>query len=295
MNRSLSPVFLWIAITALCGTEFRQNQWEALLVMFAALELVPRGLRLLDLPQQDWYALAPVGLCAAYLYPNFWYLALPYWLWSVWLTLQSASELVFVKKSSLLGLVRVFAVGYWATGASFALMYLLDIQPLGFDPVIVSLTAAHFHVAGFVIAVIVYALLKTNPSPAHTALAWASLLGMPIVAAGITLSKLGYPTIIEQVAAIGFAVFALILLFQQAKSAFHAPYPPIARYAWMGATVCLLGGIALAGLYALRFQIPIDWVNIPNMKYWHGTLNTLGFAWLSLVAWNAASSPKNMN
>ena len=285
LSKNISPVLFWLVLVLLAGTEFRQNQWECLLVMFAALELAPSGLRLLGIPQKDWYAAIPVGLCAAYLFTGFWFLALPYLLWAVWMTVQEASQLFLREKRPLLDFVRLFALAYWAVGAAFAVLYLAGISPLGFDPVIVSLTAAHFHVAGFVLAVLVYALLQARPTALNRTLAWVSLIGMPLVAAGITLTKLGYPPLLEQAAALGFVGFALTVVGQQIRLFFQPQYSQSARWMWLIGAMCLLAGVALAGLYALRFQFPIQWVSIPNMKIWHGTLNAVGFGWLSFKGW----------
>jgi hypothetical protein len=284
-SKNIQPVFLWLVILALSGAEFRLNQWECLLIMFAALELVPRGLRLLDLEHQDWYAIVPVGLCAAYLFPGFWFLALPYLLWAIWLTLKLGSEIVLLKKRRLLDFVRVFALGYWATGATFVVFYLADYSPLGFDPVIVSLTGAHFHLAGFVLSVLVYCLMEQRPGNTTRALGWASLFGMPLVAFGITSSKLGLPTMLEQISALLFSLFVLLVLSQQISLFLNSSFSKTARWLWLGGVACMLIGIALAGLYSVRFQVPLEWINIPNMKLWHGTLNALGFGWLSLLGW----------
>ncbi|MFN0037740.1 MAG: YndJ family transporter [Saprospiraceae bacterium] len=291
----ISPIFLWVVIVVLAGSDFRQNQWECLLVMFAALELVPKGLQLLGLPQKDWYALTATGFCAAYLSEGFWFVALPYLLWAAWLTLREATEVFFLKKSQLADFVRVFALGYWATGAAFALLYLADISPLGFDAVIVSLTAAHFHVAGFVLAVLVFCMIRERPSATNRALGWVSLAGMPLVAAGITSAQLGFPTVLEQASALAFVVFALAVIAQQIGLFFQPKYSKTARWLWLAGAGCLLAGSILAGLYALRFQIPIEWVSIPNMKIWHGTLNTFGFAWLSLLAWSNSARHENQS
>jgi hypothetical protein len=240
---------------------------------------------LLDLEHQDWYAIVPVGLCAAYLFPGFWFLALPYLLWAIWPTLKLGSEIVLLKKRRLLDFVRVFALGYWATGATFVVFYLADYSPLGFDPVIVSLTGAHFHLAGFVLSVLVYCLMEQRPGNTTRALGWASLFGMPLVAFGITSSKLGLPTMLEQISALLFSLFVLMVLSQQISMFLNSSFSKTARWLWLGGVACMLIGIALAGLYAVRFQVPVEWINIPNMKLWHGTLNTLGFGWLSLLGW----------
>jgi hypothetical protein len=289
-SKNISPAIFWLAILAFSGAEFRLNQWECLLVMFAALELVPRGLQLLGIQRNEWYPALAMGLCAAYFFPGFWYLSLPYLAYAVWMTLQDATALIFLKKRSLADWIRLFALGYWATGAAFAGMYLADIRPFAFDPVIVSLTSAHFHLAGFVLAVLIHRLITENPSPMRQLLGWASLAGMPLVAAGITLTKLGYPAILEQLAALGFVLLALLFVWQQIQLALDVKYSQTSRWLWLGGVSSLLAGIALAGTYALRFQIPIEWVSIPNMKLWHGTLNTLGFAWLSLLAWDKSQT-----
>ncbi len=287
--KAFFPVLVWLVWVMLLGPVFRQDQWECLLIMFAAIEVVPRGLRLLGLPQKEWYAVLASGFCAAYFFTGYWFLALPYLLWAAWLTMREASEIIFLKKRQLLDFVRVFALGYWATGALFAVFYLADFSPLGFDPVIVSLTGAHFHVAGFALAVLVYSLIQVQSTRITRALGWATLAGMPVVAVGITLSKLGFPTILEQISALGFVLFVLVFIWQQIALSFQSKYAKTARLLWFSGAICLLIGAVLAGLYALRFQIPMQWVSIPNMKIWHGTINTLGFAWLSLIAWTEAS------
>ena len=279
------PVLIWLAWVMLLGPVFRQNQWECLLIMFAAIELVPKGLRMLGLPQKEWYALLAAGLCAAYFFTGYWFLALPYLLWAAWLTIREAGDIILLEKRQLLDVVRVFALGYWTIGALFAVFYLADFSPLGFDPVIVSLTGSHFHVAGFALTVLAYKLIQLRPTGITRFLGWATLAGMPLVAAGITLTKLGFSAVLEQVSALGFGLFVLILIWQQIALSFRSEYSKATRLLWFGGAICLLFGVTLAGLYALRFQIPMQWVSIPNMKIWHGTLNALGFAWLSLLGW----------
>ncbi|MDX1913277.1 MAG: hypothetical protein SFV22_17415, partial [Saprospiraceae bacterium] len=66
MMKAIFPLAIWLAWVLLLGEEFRQNQWECMLVMFAAIELVPRGLRLLGHAQGETYTLFAVLFCAAY-------------------------------------------------------------------------------------------------------------------------------------------------------------------------------------------------------------------------------------
>lgn len=284
------PVIAWILWVVLLGPEFRQNCWECLLVMFAAVALVPLGLKILGKATGELYVLTAVSFCAAYFFNGRWYLGLPYLAMALWMSLEKVLDILKNKDFSLKSLLELFALGFWSTGAFFALCWLYDYQPLGFDPVIVSLTAAHFHIAGFALTVIVRNMQEVLDPRLAKPLALAALLGMPLVAAGIVATKLGYASWLEQVAALGFLGYAAILAFLQFQLTFSTLFNREARRLWQAGTVCLLIGIALAGLYALRFQWPIAWINIPNLKLWHGTLNTLGFAWLSLMGWERVVS-----
>jgi hypothetical protein len=284
--KTLFPLFIWLAWVVLLGPEFRQNHWEGLLVMFAAIELMPRGLRLLDLPQGEGYTFCALAFCAAWFFDEYWWLALPYLFWAVWNTLNVAFRLLWLQpRRRLDDFVRLFALGYWTTGAVFALLYLANIRPLGFDPVIISLTAAHFHVAGFVLSVLVWMQIRYFPGRFSHILGVLSLLGMPLVAAGITGSQLGFAPGVEQAAAAFFILYAFLLAGMQFRRSFAPQTPVPTRWLWRTGSVCLWAGAVLAGAYALRFQWPLEWVSIPNMKYWHGTLNALGFAWLSLLGY----------
>jgi len=291
--KTVLPLILWLLFLFLAGTVFLQTRWEGALVVFAALALVPTGLQLLHLSQSRSYLLPAIGLGAAYLFfPNQYapILALPYLLLAAWLTVREFANLLVSKKMELLQWVRVAALAYWATGAAWALCFLADFRPLGFDPVIVGLTAAHFHVAGFVLATVVYCLLSDASSSINKLLGWATLAGMPLVAAGITLTKLGFSPIFEWASALGFVGFALVVVWQHIRLFSQKNNLRTARLLWLGGAICLLVGGILASLYAIRFSFPMDWVNIPNMKIWHGTLNAVGFGWLVLNGWTMAKT-----
>jgi YndJ-like protein len=288
--KNLLPVCTWLLLLPIAGLDFINSQWECMLVMFAALVLVPKGLGLMNVPYPSWYWLSAAGLCAGYLFDTHGLgytdaLALPYFLLAVWLTLLQGGELFLASHRRATDWLALFALGYWATGAFWALCFLAGFQPVGFDPVIVSLTAAHFHVAGFVLSVVVWRLFENQKTVANRVLAAGTMAGMPLVALGITLSKLGYPNWIESAAAVGFAALALLVVWQHLRLAFDKNYASPARLYWLAGAACLLTGGALAAIYGLRFQFPAEWVNIPNMKIWHGSLNTLGFGWLVLHGW----------
>jgi len=292
--KTLLPILVWCLLLVISGPEFLHAHWESALIQFAALALVPPGLQLLGRPFLAWHWLPVAGLCAGFwLFPQpiAPWLSLPYVLWALWETIRAGLNVLVYRKFSLPEVIRVFALGYWATGAAFAGFFLAGFGPLGFDAVLVGLTAAHFHLAGFVLTVVAYRLYRFQPGRTNRILALATLAGMPLVATGIVLTKLGYSPVTEWASALGFAALALAVAGKQAAIAFDKKNTLTTKYLWLAGSACLFAGAVLAILYALRFHWPLSWINIPNMKIWHGTLNALGFGWLSLTAWKINATP----
>ncbi|MBL7783713.1 MAG: YndJ family transporter [Saprospiraceae bacterium] len=281
---SLIAWFIWVL---LAGSDYCQIHWETALILFAAWVLVPEGLALLKIEPSLSYFATVLFLSVSYRLeqPYGAWMAAPYVLFALWLTIREAARLLEIAVIRLTDVVRVAALAYWATGALFALFSLAGWQTLGFDPAIVALTAAHFHVAGFVLTSVVYCMSVAVPGTYTGILGWTSIAGMPAVATGIVLTHFGYPSVFEEVSALFFVVFAVSIVVWHVVRARDRRFPRASRRLWLAGAVCLLAGITLACLYALRFQVLIEWINISNMKIWHGTLNTLGFAWLTLLGW----------
>ncbi len=127
-------------------------------------------------------------------------------------------------------------------------------------------------------------------NPLTNILAWGAVVGMPLVASGIVVTKLGFLPILEVLAGLGFATMAICAALLQIQMASKLEFARPVRFLWLFAGIALLGGGILATAYALRFCVSIPWAGIPNMKIWHGTLNTLGFGYLSVCAWELAES-----
>lgn len=291
-------IVIRFAIILLSGIYVFESQWELPLLLFTFVEIVPLGLVLLDIGRKQQYLVFGGLMAFAYLF-DFQQnetgsthldnlvlgLSIPYLLATLWYSAPVFKQLARPADLGLSGWLRVFALGYWVTGAVWAVMFLNDIQPLGFDPVIVSLTAAHFHMAGFVVTVVVYQLLKSNNTPMNQWLAKGTLLGMPAVALGITWTKLGGPVEFEMLTALAFAVMAIAVAGQQLRLGFQADLPAGPKWLLSLGAFSLITGMLLAAGYGLRFVMPLEWLSIPNMKIWHGSLNTLGFGYLSLVGY----------
>lgn len=309
MRHLFLPLLIWFSFICLAGSAFIPARWEIILIVFAALNLVPHGLGLLlsenGRPNTWWQWGAILLFCAAWLLENPVFSAasmLPYVGWAVYLSFKEWGKLWFSLDASISNAsqrrsawVRSAALSWWATGAVFALFVVTGYQPFGFDPMLIALTAAHFHVAGFVLTAIVYALDRAGSNQLTRVLAWGTVVGMPLVATGITFTKLGLGPTLEWCAALGFAAMAICVALLQLKMAARAGFVWPVRILWILAGISLLGGALLAVAYALRFQVYIPWASIAFMKIWHGTLNTCGFAYLSLWAWHLADNSEQVS
>jgi YndJ-like protein len=280
----------WVGLVFIGNTTLWETRWECALVSFAAFLIVPQGLSLLlptffdEKQEQILLYLSSLLLGVAYIKDVGGWLSLPYLAMVSWFFLKEITIFWRKKQFSSENIVTLFALGYLVTGALWASSFLFRVSPLGFDAVIVSLTAAHFHLAGFTLTVIIRALL------AHTQGFWKNILittavtGMSLVALGITLTKLQVGISVEWMGSLLFGALALVVALLQGKIAWTMPVFST-KIALLFSSICLFCGVSLAILYALRFVYPISWVTIQNMKIWHGTLNTLGFGFFGVYGW----------
>lgn len=197
-------------------------------------------------------------------------LSVPWLCFALWLSWQTWQE----RQDKLSHLLAVF---FLIVGAAWAFADRLGFEAFGFDSTIVLLTAAHFHYAGFCLMLIAGWTKRKSA-------VYGVLIGVPMVAIGISSSHLDGPPLLEVVAvtimvAAGIWV-GLLHLSLAVKSRFNT-------YAWLWllAGLALIGGMVLALLYGWRYYFPIPSLSIPTMYALHGTLNAIGFAAPALVAW----------
>jgi hypothetical protein len=107
-----------------------------------------------------------------------------------------------------------------------------------------------------------------------------AVTGMPLVAAGITFSR---P--LEWLGAWWLALCALVLAFAQVRLA-------LASGCWLlGLSgLSLVGGMLLAGTYALAHYLGAPWIDIQQMLPTHGVLNALGFSLCGLLSWRGIAA-----
>ncbi len=255
-----------MAVLWLVGILWLRPDWPAALVWFAAQVLVPLGMpgtsRMKRL--QPLAALA-VGL-SLYAYQG----PLAAGLAAIWLVFCAALALETLLRRELWPAEKLSATAapvYLAVGALWLTAWRGGYPLFGFAGIIVVLTAAHFHYAGWALSTIAGKLAERRPTRATRAAALAVLAGMPLVAAGITFSPL-----LEWLGAWFMAAAAVSVALLQLREG---------RPSGVLSSLCLLGGMALAVVYA-RAEYLGHGDLAPMLRY-HSTLNALGFAWLGLL------------
>jgi len=288
----VGKIVVILGFVFLFGQHLIYRNWEAILVIVSAIILVPIGLELIFEKEkyrrfENLILLSAFLLLPAYSLPELEFskiLCLPYLLVTIWLSV----DYVFLffkneKYKSLENWLPIFALGYLTVGAGWIFLFLFNIRPFDFSPTIVGLTAAHFHLAGFVLTVHVWKLIQQKTIRRKAFLSIAPLLGMPIVAAGITLSKLGFDYKIEMFGSLFFVGFVLVMIWEQIR--FALTQKGLRKTLFLISAGSLLFTMILASFYAIRVVFPHEFFTIRNMKIWHGTINVLGFGLAALLGW----------
>lgn len=278
--QSLVGLLIWAVSMALV-----QPGWSPALLAFGPLVIYPllmagmgaewielRRLSMLAfLPALTSYAWEPGALAGA--------LALPWFLFTLVILWHRFGAEVRARQYAM-----VLLKGYLVVGASWLVLARLGQRPLGFSDAIVHATAVHFHYAGFVLPILALHWLRAAPSPRRYVLVAALLLGMPLVALGITLSAFGIGWI--ELATVWFFVLVCTwFAVEQIRFAFTL------RSAWprgllVISSLSLSVAMTLAFLYATGNYWRFDWLDIPLMLRSHGPIQVLGFALPAVVAWN---------
>ena len=267
----------------------------------APLVLVPLGVGMATTPRFEGPAgrladvaviLQPVGavlLVVSLVVPGGWFAA---GLAAPWLGVTGLLGLAALARTLDRGLLPLSetlvdaGLAYTNVGAVALLLYHLDVT-FWFAPVIVLLTAVHFHYAGFVLPVTTGLAGRCGSveySRTFRALGAVVLVGPAIIAVGISFS----PTV--ELLGVGFFTVAVATLALYIV-AIVAP----ARPRLQGITIAVSAlTLPVSMLLALGFVVgsvlgvdPVG-LTIPRMVRLHGSLNAFGFALLALAGWRVA-------
>ena len=170
------------------------------------------------------------------------------------------------------------ALGFLAVAGANAAADRFGIQPFGFAPTIVLLTAVHFTFAGFALVVVGAIVWDRRPNRWLEVALGAVVLGIPVTAIGFFGIPLASWLGALLVAGGGFGIGVGLIK--------TAPGPTPRRAVWLArvAGASLLVSMPLAVTYATGRWLGLAWLDIPAMAASHGVLNVVGFAVPASVA-----------
>jgi hypothetical protein len=262
-----------------------------LLFLLAPLVLVPLALALLGEPGIEREArrlqpgcalaallsfLAPRGPAAAVL-------AAPWLAFTGLLALHGLARLRRRGLSPPAELAIDAALLFLPIGAGWLVLSRLGAAPLGFEEPIVLLTAVHFHYAAFTALVLIgLAGRALVGSSVYPGIVYATIIGTPLVAAGITASPF-----LELVGTAAIAV-ALCTLATATLSRIVPRLPGAPRVLLGLSASSILVSMPLALIWAAGRFLDQPTVALSTMARTHGTANALGFALCGLLGWTLA-------
>ena len=197
------------------------------------------------------------------------------------LALDGLRRLIGTRLQSLQEFCFAIGEGYAFVGALWLSASRMGWRPVGFREPIVLLTAVHFHYAGLMAAVLagLVASSKRTPLLLRIALSCAvfgpAVLGLAFLA-GPKLKLAAVVLMVIGECGIAFGTFRIGL----------ANASGIAGRMLVLGSVCVILGMALAGIWAVG-EYPLHaFVNLEQMARYHGVLNSFGFGLCSLVGWS---------
>ena len=191
-----------------------------------------------------------------------------------------------------LRLATAAAVGFMAFGAIWLVLSRAGVAPIGLSPIIVEMTAVHFHFTGFA-ATLMASLLLTRLGQdrglaQRTAIAAALLLvvGSPVLALGWATPVHLFQVAGAALVASGVVATSAIFFFRSARLVASTPARVLLR---LSALAPLLP-MVLAVEYSAGHVFGFPTLDVQGMALIHGDLNALGFSLLGLVAWSIGGS-----
>ena len=269
--------------------------WIVILLLFSALVLLPLSRRLWDSEsRQEWRPKVESGsalLMTCTFFTNSATEAIP------WLLVRSAVAIEAVRNCSRktlrdpAELTIVSARIFPAIGAAWFVAHRAQWTPWGFDPLIVLLTAAHFHHAGFTLPLMAGLNAKEKPGCWTRFSCVAILLGVPLVAVGITCTHFGVLKFVEPFGVAILVLGALGVAVSQMRRGLERQRPILSRICFLISGASLFAAMVLALGFGLRYVLPNFALTMPQMWAIHGTLNAFGFGLCGIPAWRGALSP----
>jgi hypothetical protein len=173
------------------------------------------------------------------------------------------------------------ALVFVAIGGTWAAISRAGLPVMGFEPIIILLTAVHFHYAGFALPLLSGLAIRTLTR--HHAVRLMVLLiivGIPLVGVGIATGAL-VEVIAVGILAAGCGGLAIV----QIRCAMRCSLEP-ARGLLLLSSLSLLLGMLLAVIYGIGEYREQQLLGIPLMIPLHGIANSVGFSLAGLYGWS---------
>ena len=288
-------VIVWLITLLLTTSDSEQAELVHKVVFWAVLVIVPLGLSVVA-EERGLYKLVVFAQPVAALFTIASFFVqkgvLSAALASAWLLLNILIALLGLVRLTSRGFHRIEELSvdagllYLPVAGGWLVIYRLGVQPFDFGEMIVLLTAVHFHFAGFATPIIAgmsgRVLARRNyPRRVYTAVVFALVAAMPLVAAGITFSPW-----------IGFAGALLLTLGLVTLAVLTLGWvrPLINSSLWRAllsiGAISSCAAMVLACLYAYSVATQTLIITIPGMAMTHGLLNAFGFVTCSLLVWS---------
>jgi hypothetical protein len=257
-----------------------------LVVTLGMLVIVPLGLGLVAVPhgttlRRWWWLFAVPGAVSLWLDRG----AVAVTLAAVYLAgtlLLGTAGLTAVARRGFVGvreIALVTALGTPVIAASALVAERAGYELFGFELVVLSLTVAHFHFAGFAAALVAFLVAGADPGRTSAGAAVSVPLGTAIVFAGFFLG--------DEVELAGAVVLTAGMwlagwsLWRQAGQARDA----VTRTLLTIAAVVLVATMLMALSWALGHVAGTPYLPLRWMVATHGVANAVGFALCALLAW----------
>jgi hypothetical protein len=282
---------LWLVLVACLQLDLESQSWIVLLLMFSPLFLIPLSRRLIESPT-DARKLERSSMAAAILLglsfcwmpaPSTAALALPWLLIRLLVAWQALKE--FRSDWQTPQLCILAARCFPAIGALWLVANRANWTPFGFDPLIVLLTGAHFHHAGFTLPLIAGLHAQKCPGCWTRFSCVAILIGVPVVAIGIACTHFGLLAFVEPFGVTLLVLGALGVALSQLRLATRPGLYFSQRILHAVSGLALICSMTLALGFGLRHLWPWAALTMPQMWTLHGSLNVFGFGLCGLLGW----------
>jgi hypothetical protein len=296
---------IWLALVASRLAGLTHLTLIDLLFLLAPLVIAPLGLGLIAFDEgmpQDLLTAAirvqPIGAVlavVAFLLPIGVPAAILATAWLLVCVIAALGALAYLVQGRSLHPVRLAtaaAFGFMAFGAIWLVLSRAGIAPIGLSPIIVEMTAVHFHFTGFaatLMAALLLVRLRDDRGIARRVAMTSSLLlvaGSPVLAMGWATPVHVLQVLGAILVAAGVVASATVMFLGSASLVNSTPARVLLR---LSALAPLLP-MVLAVEYSAGHVFGFPTLDIQGMALIHGDLNALGFSLLGLVAWSIGSS-----